>query len=122
MGRAEEPPTVVALLADVSGRSQLEAGFEEESVPLEVQRIGGGERLELAREAARRSRLGLGIGSDGGGLALVLAAAPARAYFEAPPSAARAFGHAAARVAARRPLRPAHPGAADAEVTAGEAR
>lgn len=96
-------PAVVALLADPGCEPRLAAAFEEEGVPLRCERPPG-ERLALAREAARRSPLGLGIGADAGGLALVLAAAPGRAYLEAPAEGARAFGHAAARVAARRPL------------------
>lgn len=96
------PPAVVALLAGRAGERDLSAGFEEEGVPLEIE-ASSGDRYSLARVAALRSPLGLGVGGDAGGLVLALAAWPARAYLEAPAGAARAFGHAAARVAARRP-------------------
>jgi hypothetical protein len=96
-------PAVVALLADRAAEPGLAAAFEEEGVPLRCEEAAGG-RFWLAREAARRSPLGLGIGADAEGFALALAASPGRAYLEAPPERARAFGHAAARVAAQRPL------------------
>lgn len=95
---------MVALLAGGADERELAAGFEEEGVPLRVGRAPGGRRLGLAREAAQRSPLGIGVGGDGGGFVLVLSAASAYPYLEARPEAARAFGHAAARVAARRPL------------------
>jgi len=95
---------VVALLADGAPASALAAGFEEEGVPLSVQREPG-EASALAREAAGQAALGLGIGGDETRLVLVLAAAPGRPYLEAPATRARPFGQAAARVAARRPLR-----------------
>ncbi|HEY7197042.1 MAG TPA: glycerol dehydratase reactivase beta/small subunit family protein [Gaiellaceae bacterium] len=98
---------VVALLADGPEAAGLAAGFEEEGVPLTIERAGeDGSPEALARIAAKRSPLGLGIGGDGERLALVLAAAPGRPYLEAPVADARRFGQAAARVAARRPLRP----------------
>jgi hypothetical protein len=95
---------VVALLADPALTPPLAAGFEEEGVPLVSETVAG-EALVLARAAAGRSPLGLGIGGDGSRLALVLAAAPARAYLEARATDARAFAQDAARIAARRPLR-----------------
>lgn len=58
----------------------------------------------LAREAARRAALGLGIGGDHDRLVLVLAAFSGRPYLEAMASEARTMGHNAARIAARRPL------------------
>lgn len=73
-------------------------------MPLAVEPAGREDALTLAREAARRSVLGLGIGGDAERLVLVLAASPGRPYLELAVSQARAFGHAAARVAARRPL------------------
>ena len=59
----------------------------------------------LAREAAKRAALGLGIGGDHDRLVLVLTAFSGRPYLEAMASEARAMGHDAARIAARRPLR-----------------
>ena len=94
---------VVALLADVAAARDLAAGFEEEGVPLEVADAVG-DALTLACEAARRSSLGLGVGGDAERLVLALGAVPARPYLEETLTRARAFGHAAARVAARRPL------------------
>jgi hypothetical protein len=97
-------PAVFALLASPATAGGLAAGFEEEGVPLELVR-GSGDAFALAREAAGRSSLGLGVGGDASCIVLVLAAAPASPYLEAPAADARRFGHAAARVAARRPLR-----------------
>ena len=94
---------VVALLADSACAAALAAGFEEEGVPLRVE-PGTGAAEPLAREAARRSALGLGVGADERRLVLVLAAAPARPYLESSPARARSFAQAVARVAARRPL------------------
>jgi hypothetical protein len=72
-------------------------------VPLDVDLVPG-EAVELGREAARRSVLGLGIGGDASRLVLVLAAASGHPYIEARPAEARTLGHAAARVASRRPI------------------
>ena len=94
---------VVALLAGDGLRRELAAGFEEEGVPLTVE-ARSGEAFARAREAARRSPLGLGIGADSEGLVLVLAAAPGSPYLSARAAQARVFGHAAARLAAGRPL------------------
>lgn len=96
-------PLVLALVGDAGTGARLAAGFEEEGVPVTVQAAEGPAEA-LACAAAKRALLGIGIGGDGERLALVLAGAPARAYLEAPASAARAFGHDAARIAARRPL------------------
>ncbi len=95
---------VVALLADPGPGAALAAGFEEEGVPLAAEPVGWEDAVTLAREAARRSALGLGIGGDTERLVLVLAASPGRPYLELAAAQARAFGRAAARVAARRPL------------------
>jgi hypothetical protein len=96
---------VVALLDDPAAARELAAGFEEEGVPLSTE-ARQGEALPLAREAARASALGLGIGGSAGQLVLTLAAAPRKAYLDGRASEARAFGHAAARLAAGRPLGP----------------
>jgi len=101
-------PLVVALLTDAAPREALAAGFEEEGVPLTVEAAEGAPDA-LAGEAARRSILGIGVGGDGERLALVLAGGPARPYLEAPAAEARAFGHDAARIVARRALRTARP-------------
>jgi hypothetical protein len=94
---------VVALLAEWSAERGLVAGFEEEGVPLSCEpALGSAE--ELAREAASRSALGLGIGGDGERLVLGIAASPRRPYLVSSLDRSREFGRAAARVAAHRPL------------------
>ncbi len=103
-------PLVLALLASAAPGAALAAGFEEEGVPITVEPAEGTPEA-LACEAARRAVLGIGVGGDGERLALVLAGGPARPYLEAPAARARSFGHDAARIAARRPLRGA--GSAD---------
>ena len=100
-------PLVLALVAPGvpdEAVSALRAGFEEESVPLAVERAEGTGH-ELGRAAATRAVLGLGLGVDADGACAVLAASPAAAYLQAPLADVRAFAHDAARIAGRRPLR-----------------
>ena len=100
-------PLVLALVAlDVpdSALAALLAGFEEESVPLVVERADGTAH-ELGRAAAARALLGVGLGLDARGACAVLAAAPAAAYLAAPLTGLRALAQDAARIAGRRPLR-----------------
>ena len=97
-------PLVLALVAEAAPRAALAAGFEEEGVPLTIE-IAEGTPQALAREAARKAVLGLGLGGDAERLVLVLAAAPGGPYLQGPASDARSFAQNAARVAARRPLR-----------------
>jgi hypothetical protein len=100
-------PLVLALVApDVpeGALAALLAGFEEESVPLVVERAEGTGRV-LGKAAATRALLGLGLGVDALGACAVLAAAPAEPYLHAPLSGMRAFAQDAARIAGRRPLR-----------------
>lgn len=98
-------PLVLGRLSGAAPASALAAGFEEEGVPLTLENVEAGDPVALAREAARAAALGLGIGGDGARVVLVLAAAPGRPYLEASAGSARNFAQAAARVAARRPLR-----------------
>ncbi len=85
--------------------SALRAGFEEESVPLAVERAEGhGPRARPRRRGARRCS-GSGSASTRDGACAVLAAAPAAAYLQAPLADVRAFAQDAARIAGRRPLR-----------------
>jgi len=93
---------VVALLSDTSPAAALGAGFEEEGVPLAIESADGAAEA-LADEAAKRSELGIGVGGDSERLILVVAG---RRYLEAAASEARQFGHDAARIVARRPVRP----------------
>jgi hypothetical protein len=100
-------PLVLALVApDVpeGPLAALRAGFEEESVPLAIERAEGTGN-QLARAAATRALLGIGLGIDARGACLVLAAAPAGPYLEAPLTGVRAFAQDCARIAGRRPLR-----------------
>jgi hypothetical protein len=101
-----EPLVLALVAADVpeTGVNALCAGFEEEGVPLAVERAEGTGH-ELARAAAGRALLALGIGVDSQGARAVLAAAPAASYLQAPLAGVRAFAQDAARVAGRRPLR-----------------
>jgi len=102
---------VLALISDARTAAAVAAGFEEEGVPLAVTTAGVGEDgvpaappEALAREAARRALLGIGIGGNHERLVLALAGSVGRPYLHAPAAAAREFGRDAARVAARRPL------------------
>jgi Dehydratase medium subunit len=100
-------PLVLALVAADAPEAALRAlraGFEEEGVPLVVERDEGGVH-ELGKAAANRAVLGIGIGLDAGGGCVVLAAAPGSPYLEAEPADLRAFAQDAARIAGRRPLR-----------------
>ena len=100
-------PLVLALVASGvpdEAVSALRAGFEEEGVPLAIERADG-TRQELGRAAATRAVLGLGLGVDSHGACAVLAAAPARAYVQGSLADVRAFAQDAARIAGRRPLR-----------------
>ena len=100
-------PLVLALVAagvPEAAADALRAGFEEEGVPLAVERAQGGAQ-ELGRAAATRAVLGLGLGVDARGACVVLAAAPGRTYLEAELGDLRAFAQDAARIAGRRPLR-----------------
>jgi hypothetical protein len=101
-----EPLVLALFAADVTEEAlrALRAGCEEEGVPLVVER-GTGSAPQLARAAAARALLGLGIGIDSRGGCAVLGAAPAHVYLEAAPEGLRAFAQDAARVAGRRPLR-----------------
>jgi hypothetical protein len=101
-------PLTVALLTEAAPRTAIAAGFEEEGVPLEVV-VTEGSPEALAREAARRGALGLGIGGDHDRVVLVLAAFPHRPYLQATAASARAMGHDAARIVARRRLRSSFP-------------
>jgi hypothetical protein len=96
-------PLVLALVSDPATGTALAEGFEEEGVPVTVV-AAEGTPAALARQAANRAVLGIGIGGDADRLALVLAGGPARPYLEAPAAVARSFGQDAARIAARRPL------------------
>jgi Dehydratase medium subunit len=102
-----EPLVLALVAADVPEAvvSALRAGFEEEGVPLTVEREADCSGQELGRAAALRALLGLGLGVDAREACAVLAAAPSGAYLQAPLADVRAFAQDAARIAGRRPLR-----------------
>ena len=102
-----EPLVLALVAADVpeAALGALRAGCEEEGVPLAVRAGRRARATALARAAAPRALLGIGLGVDAAGACAVLAAAPARAYLEAPPGACARFAQDAARIAGRRPLR-----------------
>lgn len=97
-------PLVLALVSCAAIGAALAEGFEEEGVPVTVMAAQGAPEA-LAREAAKRALLGIGIGGDGDRLALVLTGGPPRPYLEVPAAGARSFGRNAARIVSRRPLR-----------------
>jgi Dehydratase medium subunit len=94
---------IIAYVHDATQGLELAAAAEEEGVPLTAT-VRRGAALTLARDAARTSQLGIGIGADQARLVVVLAASPAIPFLEATPAQARTLGHWAARIAARRPL------------------
>lgn len=91
---------IVAFLAE--GAREVAAGCEEESVPVRME-LRQGTAAQLAREAARAAPAGIGVGGDAATLVIALAGWP-EPYVTAPVAQARMVGHAAARLAARRPL------------------
>lgn len=107
-------PVIVVLWAGPAQRllRAVCAGIEEEGVPHTTQRHDGAHDAgELARRAARRSPLGVGVGVDARGGVCVqhdtLAVAPAE--LTAAPAAgdavARTLGHNAARIVVGVPLK-----------------
>jgi hypothetical protein len=100
-------PLVLALVApDVpeDALAALRAGFEEEGVPLAIERAEGSS-YELGRAAAQLALLGIGLGVDTAGASAVLAAAPGGAYLQAPLGDVRGLAQDSARIAGRRPMR-----------------
>ena len=92
---------IVALLTE--GGRDVAAGCEEESVPSRIEQRAGA-AAELARGRRALAPAGVGVGGDATTLVVALAAWP-EPYVTAPVAQARAVGHLAARLAARRPLR-----------------
>lgn len=91
------------LAASAAQAAAIAAGCEEEGVPCDVAvDATTASALDRARRAAATAPLGIGIGGDAERVVVALAAAPGQAYIVAPD--ARAAGHAAGRLAARRPL------------------
>ena len=100
-------PLVLALVApDVpeSALAALLAGFEEESVPLVVER-GEGTATSSAGPPRRVRCSASASASTGARPVPCSPAAPSAAYLEAPLADVRAFAQDAARIAGRRPLR-----------------
>jgi len=112
-GSQPEKPAILVLSC---GRESIEnevlAGIEEEGVPSLVERPGGGADAQtLARLAAGRSSLSVGVGIDDHGWVCVQhdkLAEPLpelRSAASADPRAARVLGHNAARIVVGIPLR-----------------
>lgn len=95
-------PSVVAY-GSRAAVTAIAHGCEEEGVPCRTSERTG-DALALARLAAAESPLGIGCGADDDRVLLVLAVRPGRPYLERSADDARRIGHAAGRIAARRPL------------------
>jgi Dehydratase medium subunit len=113
-GQAEKP--VILVLSDADGQVENEvlAGIEEEGVPARVERPrSGGIATDLARDAAARSSLSVGVGIDADGRVCVhhdkLPTSPPGLFStgRADPVTARVLGHNAARIVVGIPLRTA---------------
>lgn len=111
-GQPEKPAILV--LSCVTGRVENEvlAGMEEEGVPSVVERpCHDADATELARSAAGRSSLGVGVGIDAAGRVCVQHEKLTEPLPElcsagvAEPETARILGHNAARVVVGIPLR-----------------
>ena len=111
-GSQPEKPAILVLSC---GREAIEnevlAGIEEEGVPSLVERPGGGADAQtLARLAAGRSSLSVGVGiDDHGGVCVqhdkLAEPLPELTSPAADPGAARVLGHNAARIVVGIPLR-----------------
>lgn len=106
------PPAIVVLSCGATTLDdQVLAGIEEEGVPAVLERCPTDDAHTLARSAALRSSLGVGVGIDAGGAVSVqheqLAGATAGLHSGpvVTPAAARTLGHNAARIVVGIPLR-----------------
>jgi hypothetical protein len=103
------PAVVVASVAASAVEDAVLAGIEEEGVPCVVERSATGAAVELARSAALRSPLGVGVGIDAAGTVCVQPEKVADVIPElvsaAGVAAARILGHNAARICVGLPLR-----------------
>lgn len=111
-GQPEKPAILVLSAVDGAVESAVLAGIEEEGVPSLVERTAGDDDARaLARRAANRSSLSVGVGIDGLGRVCVqhekLPEPPAALVTEglADVETARTLGHNAARIVVGIPLR-----------------
>ena len=111
-GQPERPAIQVRSAAGSEVEREVLAGIEEEGVPwIVVRPREGGSADELAREAARRSSLDVGVGIDADGCVSVAhemvrgSVAGLASSGAATTSFARAAGHNAARIVVGIPLR-----------------
>jgi hypothetical protein len=105
---ARTPPSVVVRCAEPGpGLRAIQAGLEEEGVPVRVEDAPGGDVTMLAFGAAQASSLGVGIGVDADGVVCVHHAKRPRdsPVLVAPPAGARVCGHNAARLVIGLPLK-----------------
>ena len=116
-GGQPEPPVIVVLSAGAGPvLREVLAGIEEEGVPYSVERGSAGDvatsAVDLARRAARRSPLHVGVGVGASGDVCVHhdkldeVVAELCSGDAAHPDAARILGHNAARIVVSLPLRP----------------
>ncbi|MFC7675909.1 glycerol dehydratase reactivase beta/small subunit family protein [Mycolicibacterium sp. GCM10028919] len=105
------PVIVVASAAAGPVERAVLAGIEEEGVPFVVERVADGDAVELARTAALRSPLGVGVGIDVSGGVCVQpekVADPVPELVALPTAGARTgrtLGHDAARICVGLPLK-----------------
>lgn len=111
-GQAEKPAILVLSCADGRVEDEVLAGIEEEGVPSLVERPRTpADAMELARLAAGRSSLSVGVGIDEDGRVSVqqdkLPAPLSELASDGPaaPMVARILGHNAARIVVGIPLR-----------------
>lgn len=111
-GQPDKPEILVLSSHACAVENEVLAGIEEEGVPFVVERPDStDDALTLARLAAARSSLGVGVGIDDSGRVCVqhqkLTEPPAglRTSSAATPTAARSLGHNAARIVVGIPLR-----------------
>jgi hypothetical protein len=104
------PVIVVASAAMGPVERAVLAGIEEEGVPFVVERVADGDAVELARTAALRSPLGVGVGIDAsGGVCVqpekVADPVPELVALPAGTHTGRTLGHDAARICVGLPLK-----------------
>lgn len=111
-GQAEKPAILVLSCTGGLVEDQVLAGIEEEGVPSIVERPRtSADAMELARTAAGRSSLSVGVGIDADGRVSVqqdkLPAPLSELASDGPaePTVARILGHNAARIVVGIPLR-----------------
>lgn len=111
-GQPEKPAILVLSTAESVTEVEVLAGIEEEGVPYVLERATGDQSaVDLARRAAQRSSLQVGVGADRAGrVAIMHAKLPesvAGLFSEdrATAAEARVAGHNAARIVVGIPLR-----------------